>query len=67
MADITKILAEEKVSIESMLQRGRASDGGVYIIMTTHMVVEASVAAALNRFTELECVLETPAMLRIEA
>jgi homoserine dehydrogenase len=67
MADITKILAEEKVSIESMLQRGRAADGGVYIIMTTHMVVEASVAASLKRFTELECVLETPAMLRIEA
>ncbi|WP_262691385.1 homoserine dehydrogenase [Kordiimonas aestuarii] len=67
MADITKILAEEKVSIESMLQRGRASDGGVYIIMTTHEIVEASVASALNRFTELECVLETPAMLRIEA
>lgn len=67
MADITKILAEEKVSIESMLQRGRAADGGVYIIMTTHQVVEASVASALNRFTELQCVLETPAMLRIEA
>ncbi|WP_417450241.1 homoserine dehydrogenase [Kordiimonas sp.] len=67
MADITKILAEEKVSIQSMLQRGCASDGGVYIIMTTHEIVEASVAAALNRFTELECVLETPAMLRIEA
>ncbi len=67
MADITKILAEEQVSIESMLQRGRASDGGVYIIMTTHEVVEASVASALERFTELECVLETPAMLRIEA
>ena len=67
MADITKVLAEEQVSIESMLQRGRAASGGVYIVLTTHEIVEASVAASLNRFTELECVLETPTMLRIEA
>lgn len=67
MADITKILAEENVSIESMLQRGRADDGGVYIVLTTHETVEASVAATLDRFTQLDCVLETPTMLRIEA
>lgn len=67
MADITAVLAEENVSIESMLQRGRADDGGVYIVLTTHETVEASVAAALDRFTGLQCVLETPTMLRIEA
>lgn len=67
MADITKVLAEESVSIESMLQRGQAAAGGVYIVLTTHETVEASVAATLDRFTALECVLETPTMLRIEA
>lgn len=67
MADITAVLAEENVSIESMLQRGKASDGGVYIVLTTHETVEASIAATLDRFTALECVLETPTMLRIEA
>ena len=67
MADITAVLAKENVSIESLLQRGQAAGGGVYIVLTTHEIVEASVSAALNRFTLLECVLETPTMLRIEA
>jgi len=67
MADITAELARENVSIESMLQRGKAPDGGVYIIMTTHLTVEAAVSKTLNHFTQLECVLETPTMLRIEA
>ena len=67
MADITAELAREHVSIESMLQRGKAPDGGVYIIMTTHLTVEAAVSKTLNHFTQLECVLETPTMLRIEA
>jgi homoserine dehydrogenase len=66
MADITAELARENVSIESMLQRGKAPDGGVYIIMTTHHTVEAAVSTTLNHFTQLECVLETPTMLRIE-
>lgn len=67
MADITAALAKEQVSIESMLQRGRAADGGVYIVLTTHETVEAAISSTLNRFTKLECVLETPTMLRIEA
>jgi len=67
MADITAELAREEVSIESMLQRGKAPGGGVYIIMTTHLTVEAAITKTLNHFTQLECVLETPTMLRIEA
>jgi len=67
MADITAELARENVSIESMLQRGKAPDGGVYIVMTTHLTVEASVLATLKHFTNLDCVLETPTMLGIEA
>ncbi len=66
MADITAALARENVSIESVLQRGLAPDEGVYIVMTTHRTVEASALATLRHFTELECVLETPTMIRIE-
>ncbi len=67
MADITRALAENTVSIESMLQRGHADDGGVYIVLTTHETTEEAANAALNHFNALECVLESPAMLRIEA
>ncbi|MBL4789260.1 MAG: homoserine dehydrogenase [Kordiimonadaceae bacterium] len=67
MADITAVLARENVSIESMLQRGMAPGGGVYIILTTHLTAEAAVSSTLKHFTKLECVLETPTMIRIEA
>ncbi len=67
MADITSVLAQENVSIKSMLQRGKCGDGGVYIVLTTHETVEVCIANTLNHFTNLECVLETPTMLRIEA
>lgn len=67
MADITGALAENTVSIESMLQRGHADDGGVYIVLTTHETTEEAANAALRHFNALECVLESPAMLRIEA
>ncbi|MFC3051292.1 homoserine dehydrogenase [Kordiimonas pumila] len=66
MAEITAALAKEQVSIKSILQRGKADDGGVYIILTTHRTVEASITAVLERFNALKSVLEAPAMLRIE-
>lgn len=66
MAEITATLAKEEVSIDSLLQRGKADEGGVYIIITTHRTVEASVLSAINSFTALDSVLEAPAMLRIE-
>lgn len=67
MADITRALASENVSIDSMLQRGHADDGAVYIVLTTHETTEEAAIATLNHFNALECVLESPAMLRIEA
>ena len=66
MAEITKSLANEAVSIESMLQRGHADESSVYIVLTTHETTEQSAIAALSHFNALDCVLESPAMLRIE-
>jgi homoserine dehydrogenase len=67
MAEITKVLAAENVSISSLLQRGHAEDGGVYIVLTTHEATEEAVNAAIEHFNALDCVIESPAMLRIEA
>ncbi|MBL4640126.1 MAG: homoserine dehydrogenase [Kordiimonadaceae bacterium] len=66
MADITAALASESVSIESLIQRGTEVDDGVYIIMTTHQTVESSALSILKHFNALECVLETPTLIRIE-
>lgn len=66
MAEITRSLAAETVSIESMIQRDHADEGSVYVVLTTHKTTEQSAIAALSHFNALDCVLESPAMLRIE-
>ncbi|CCZ21236.1 homoserine dehydrogenase [Acetobacter sp. CAG:977] len=66
VADISRILGEENVSIASMIQRGKTINGAVPLIMTLHESKEASVCEALNRIERLESVLAKPCMLRIE-
>ena len=66
IADIAAILRDEQVSIESLLQRGRAPGEGVPVVIVTHEVQEAAMARALARIAALESVLERPTMIRIE-
>lgn len=67
MAEISQIFAKSGVSIESLIQRGAAEGGGVYVVMTTHRAVEDDVVGVLDRLKAAESVLETPTMIRIEA
>lgn len=66
VADISRILGDEGVSIASMLQRGQTSDGFVPLIMTFHKSKESSVVAALKKIEQLESVVDKPCMIRIE-
>lgn len=66
MADITHILKEEEVSIEGILQRGRAPGSTVSVVMTTHEVSEASVVRAIDKMAQLKDVQEETCMIRIE-
>ena len=66
IAEIAAVLRDEEISIESLLQRGRAPGEGVPIVIVTHEVREAAIARALERFTEIRSVLEPPVMIRIE-
>jgi len=68
IADITAALRDEQVSLESMIQRGRAPGEGVPVVLTTHDdTVEASMRRALGRIGALDTVLEPPLMIRIES
>ena len=67
MADITAALRDEKVSMEQMIQRGRAPDETVPVVITTHATVEAPMRRALDRIARLRTVREKPRMIRIEA
>lgn len=66
IADITAALRDEQVSLESMLQRGRAPGEEVPIVLVTHETQEAGMARALARIAALDSVLEPPCMIRIE-
>lgn len=65
LADVTAILRDEHVSMESMLQRGRNPMEKVPVALTTHEVDEASMRRALDRIGRLDAVLEPPGMIRI--
>ena len=66
IADVTAVLRDQRISLESMLQRGRSPGEAVPVVMVTHDTNEAAMRVALTRISELDSVLEAPAMIRIE-
>jgi homoserine dehydrogenase len=66
IADVAAALRDQQVSMESMIQRGRAPGEAVPIVLTTHVTVEAAMRKALAAIGELATVLEPPRMIRIE-
>jgi homoserine dehydrogenase len=67
IADVTAVLRDLGVSLESMLQHGRAPGEAVPVVLVTHETLESSMREALKRIEALDAVLETPTMIRIEA
>jgi homoserine dehydrogenase len=66
IADVTGVLRDLQISLESMLQRGRAPGEAVPVVLVTHDTEEAAMREALRRIAALDAVLEKPALIRIE-
>jgi homoserine dehydrogenase len=66
IADVAAALRDQSVSMESMIQRGRAPGEAVPVVLTTHATVEADMRRALDAIGRLGTVLEPPRMIRIE-
>ena len=66
IADVTAILRDNEVSLESMLQRGRSPGETVPIVLVTHETREENMARALAKIAALGTVTEPPCMIRIE-
>src|SRR6185312_7609757 len=66
IADVAAAMRDQQVSMESMIQRGRAPGEAVPIVLTTHATVEAAMRRALDAIGRLDTVLEPPRMIRIE-
>jgi homoserine dehydrogenase len=66
IADVAAALRDCRISMESMLQRGRSSGEAVPVVLVTHETNEAAMRAALARIAAQDAVLEPPVLIRIE-
>jgi homoserine dehydrogenase len=66
IADVAAVLRDLRISLESMLQRGRSPGEAVPVVLTTHDTNEAAMRLAMERIGAMDTVLEDPAMIRIE-
>jgi len=65
-ADIAAALRDNEVSMESVLQRGRAPGEQVPVVMTVHETREDAMQACVAAIAALDAVVEPPTLIRIE-
>jgi len=67
MAEITRIVADNNISISALIQKEPGSDSDrVSIIMLTHLTVEKNINAAIARIESLPVVTDKVIRIRIE-
>ncbi|MGL5735521.1 MAG: ACT domain-containing protein, partial [Beijerinckiaceae bacterium] len=70
MAKIATRVAEQQISLESIVQKGRAIDGEkaetVPVILITHATTESAIRQALDHVQRDGTVTEAPQVIRIE-
>lgn len=66
LADITRLLSDQGISIEALEQKEAGDDGVVSIIMMLHKVREAAVNKALEKITTLPAVTGDIMRIRVE-
>jgi len=66
IADISAVLRDHNVSIESFIQHGRDPGQPVALVMTTHEAKHADIAGACEVIQNFASVKDEPCLLRIE-
>jgi homoserine dehydrogenase len=66
LADVTRIFAEEKISLLSFLQHSHQPEQAVQLVLTTHVTQEAAMRRAIAKIDALASVTEKPTAIRIE-
>lgn len=66
LADVTRIFAEEKISVQSIIQHEHNTALPAQIVITTHQTREAAMQRALSQIDALPRVVKPPMMLRME-
>ncbi|BEV72031.1 MULTISPECIES: homoserine dehydrogenase [unclassified Paludibacterium] len=66
LANITRILAEDAISIEAVIQKGCSHDGAAEVVILTHRVKEKYVNHAIAAIEDLDSVAGPVVRLRME-
>jgi homoserine dehydrogenase len=66
LSTISGILGKYDISIQSVHQKGRKTNGSVPVVMLSHLVKEADVKQALSEISALDVVSDEPVLIRIE-
>jgi homoserine dehydrogenase len=66
LSKISGILGSHDISIQSMQQKGRKTDGSVPVVMLSHQAKEADVQEAIAEIDDLDVVGEKTVLIRIE-
>jgi homoserine dehydrogenase len=66
LSKIAGVLGEYAISIRSVQQQGRKTNGAVPVVMLTHRAREADVRRALETIETLEVMAQRPVVIRIE-
>ena len=66
IAEVAAALRDAGVSLKSMLQHGRAPGEAVPVVLVTHETSERAMRQATARIDQLDIVVETPLLIRIE-
>jgi homoserine dehydrogenase len=66
LSKISGILGNHGISLKSVHQKGRKTNGSVPLVMLTHLCREEDVKKALDEISRLDVVSTKPALIRIE-
>jgi homoserine dehydrogenase len=66
LSKISGILGKYDISLQSVQQKGRKTNGSVPLVMVTHQAKEADVKQALTEIGKLNVVSAEPVLIRIE-
>ena len=66
IADIAAAMRDSRISLESLLQRGRSASEAVPVVITTHETDESAMLQVLDTIGRIDAVLEPPRLIRIE-
>jgi homoserine dehydrogenase len=66
LSTISGILGKYDISLQSVHQKGRKTNGSVPLVMLSHRAKEADVKRALAEIGDLNVVSDEPVLIRIE-